>query len=461
MLIAGPGLPDHFSLASAMIVTQASKNMNKTIQDLTRAVQSLNAKSQQQPASGQSKSARRRRARNNKMQSQPEKQYGPQSVFTSGPVSQTLFTRKNRRDIGANIPMGNLSDAGLAFLRSTFAAPDFAGQGAFKGIPDNKTYFVTPFRHILAGNLFTLLGITGLEPSQQLVIAQFPTPGVAFWWTITTGAVEPSSIFTPVPFDQFETLFNNPIDTGSSPPVNINKNVNSFRMSGNSIELICTSNATSWNGSIRAFKGNVNMTDCKLYSPNGGWTNYQLTKCITGLENINATGAASFISPSNLGVYMTAVNKEVVFNSHEVPDSMADMNGNNDQAFGVLGGTFTGFGDLETNFIILEGTATATVQTQFSVRAWQAVEYTPINSSLLYSSATSSPKSDPAALEIYRSLVSELPVAVTYFENGNFWKRLLSLTSRIGGALKVLPGPMGLIAGGVGDLASNIGTLVN
>lgn len=433
-------------------------------------LKNMNAKPQQSNNSGQgnSKSARRRRAKklqtgqNGAASMQLERSYGAQPVFTSGAVSQTLFTRKNRSNIGAGIQMGKMTDAGLKFLKSTFAAPDFAGQGTFDGIPDDKTYSVAPYRHILAADLFALLGIMNVPLGQKLVLVQLPTPGVAFWWAVVTTGVTPTTIFTPVAYDQFDSLFGQPAISGPAPPVDVNRNVNAFRMAGNSIELICTSNSTQWSGSIRALKGNCSLsTSSNLYSPDGSWANFETTTQIVGLENANSTGAASFIAPSNLGVFMTAVNKEVIFNSHEIPDSMGSLNGNNPYTFGVLSGIFTGFGDLETNFVILEGTSSPAYQTQFSVRCWQTVEYVPVNGTIIYNMSSISPRCDPVALELYRAVVADLPVAVTYFENDSFWKRLLSWTGKIGNALAGLPGPYGLIAGGVGGLASTVSNLVN
>lgn len=118
----------------------------------------------------------------------------------------------------------------------------------------------------------------------------------------------------------------------------------------------------------------------------------------------------------------------------------------------------TGWGDLECNVIIFESIQ----DTKFTIRTWQTLEAVPnSNSSLVYILAKSSPAADPVALALYRELVNQLPVAVTYFENDTFWKRLLSVVSRIGGALSVIPGPWGALAGGVGGVSGTIASMVN
>jgi hypothetical protein len=423
-----------------------------------------------QPGQGASKSARRRR---NKRQngSEMNRSLGPIPLMTSPPTANNLFMRPSRKTLGTNISMPKLSEPGEKFLRGAFAAPDFAGQGNFLGIPDEKSYVQVPWRHIYTGDLWqTLLNYVDadiVKKASRVVIIQAPIPGYAFWFCcLNTGdRVESTTILYGVPYDEFGTLFNNP--PSGVPTNDVNSSINEFRFASNSIELICTSNATLWRGSLRAFKTKLSYMDTNAYQPNTNKPEYSVTKAITGVEGVNATAAATFITPSNLGVYMTAVNAQTTFNTSAVPDFMYNINGNNTTSFGIFNGLFTGFGDLETNIIVLEGNKTADMMpdassaTQYQIRAWSLIEYVPTTTSLLYQVAKPSPVYDPAAMSIYKSLVQELPVAVTYFENDSFWKRLLGVIGKVGGWLSNIPGPIGLISGGVGSLAGNIGNLIN
>jgi len=417
------------------------------------------------PGEGQSRSARRRRNR----KGGAVQQYKPVQITTSAPTANDLFLRPSRKTIGKKVPMMGMSEAGNRFLKSVFAAPDFAGQGDFLGIPDEVTSIVCPYRHILTGDFWELLALHGnpdeLKASSRVVIIQPPVPGVAFYFAPLkpNEQVLETTIFHPVAFDDFKSLFGSLIDeTGSD----LNRNVNQFRFAGNTIELICTSNAFSWKGSIRAFKLALKYIDTNAYQPDVG-SSYNYTKAISGIEGVNATSAAAFITPANQGVYMTATNLETTFLTSSVPDLMFNVNGNNSTCFGILTGLFTGFGSLETNCIVLENVKKPDESpnsencTLFQVRVWSMIEYLPHPQSVLYRTAHKSPECDPIALETYRAVVADLPVAVTYAENDTFWKRLCNVIGKIGGLVSNIPGPYGLIGGGIGTVASAIGGLLN
>lgn len=393
-------------------------------------------------------------------------------ISTSAPTANDLFARPSRKSMGSKIGMPQMSAAGNSFLRAVFAAPDFAGQGSFQGIPDDITGIVAPYRHILTGDLWTLLSRFGnpetLISCSSIVIIQPPTPGYAFWYApLSPGQkVAYNTIFHGVPYDDFQSLFNN--DPGYIVPKNdVNVMINDFRYAGNSFELICTSNSFSWKGSIRAFKLKLQYADSKLYKPDSTVQTFEITKAITGVEGVNANSAAAFITPANLGVFMSATNTESTFMSSTVPDKMWNMNGNNEDCYGVFAGTFTGFGTLETNAIILENIKTPGVAptaedaTLFQVRTWSLIEYKPQPQTVLYNQGQTSPPHDPLALEVYRAVVADLPIAVTYAENDSFWKRFLNTIGKIGGWLSNLPGPYGLISSGVGTVASAIGGMIN
>lgn len=352
--------------------------------------------------------------------------------------------------------MGKLTDAGTSFLKSAFASPDSAGQGSFLGIPDDVSYEVVPYRHILTGDLWTLLGGSP-GPTDRVCIVQPPIPGVAFYYAILASGfgVTPLTPFKAITYDDFSSLFN------ITPTGNADQLVNSFRFAGNTIELICTSNATQWFGSVRAFKGKLSHGTSAQYTT---VATQRLSESITGMEFVNATAAATYTAPSNLGVYMSAVNTEVIFKEGTIPDFVNDINQGDVDAFAQFLGRFTGLGDLETNCIWLEGvTSTSTgisAPTNFAVRAWSAIEYIPVQGTLIAKMAHPSPAKDVAALEIYRAVVRELPVAVSYFNNDSFWQKLLGIINKVTGFASAIPGPIGMIAGGANAIGSTISGLL-
>jgi hypothetical protein len=387
-------------------------------------------------------------------------------ITTSGPAVSDLFKRNRRSDIGKRIRgLPPPSAAGWAFLKAVFASPDFAGQGKFNGIPDSAAYSTLKYRHAFTSDLYSTLTASALlfkvappVAGQDILICQPPVPGVAFYWAqIAPGSpVINTTQFIPVPFNDFAQLFSTPVQTAGT----LNALITQCRFAGNSLELICTSNAFTWTGSIIAFKGKTALVDSKAYTPTTGNT---LSKQFTGLENFNNAGQTSNLStPSNLGVYMTSVNSESTFPWSDIDTDLFAVNTSSATGLGVMAGNFPGCGTLETNFVRLTGTwpTGATPTTNFILRAWSTLEYVPVEGTVFSNAATPSAAKDEAALRIYDAVVADLPVACTYFENDSFWKKLLGVVGSVGSALSVIPG-WGAIAGGVGSLASTVASSIS
>jgi len=366
---------------------------------------------------------------------------------------------------------------GLTFLKAVFAAPDFAGQGKFNGIPDEAPYTSLKYRHVLNASLYALIKDSATKagaadiyaPNRDILICQPPVPGVAFFWAVvaTGAAVVDVTNFIPVFYNDFAQLFGSTgyVQPGEGAVPQLDDLITQFRFAGNSAELICTTNAFNWTGAINAFKGKCSLSECKSYVATGLKS---LTTSFTGLENFNNRGMTStYVAPSNLGVYMTAVNTEPVFPSSTVMPDVYYINANQSNSTGQFRGAFPGIGTLETNFIRLTGltyTGTGTELdpyvpvTDFQARFWSVLEYIPVEGTVFSNVATPNPIADPAAMDIYRSVVADLPIAVTYAENDSFWKKLLGVVGSVGKALSVIPG-WGAIAGGVGmaaDAASGL-----
>jgi hypothetical protein len=386
---------------------------------------------------------------------------GPMNSFMTPGARSTdsnnyIFGNKK---ISRTVNVKSLTREGMRFLQGCFAAPDFAGQGNFMGIPDDLTYKVVPYRHILTNDFSSLIE-AGTEANYQkdLIIIVPPTPGYAFWytWVKPGDPVQSTTLFTGVPYSDFEQLFGK-LDGSSN---DYNKNINAFRMASNIFELVNLENATSFQGSINAVKFDSSYGDAAVY----GGSN--LAKSITGLENCNATNLSTYASNSNMGIYISCQNKEVVFMKGVVPDKMIDINGGDNNSYGVLRGVFTGYGTLETACIRLRNCWIPQITggfrfNSFTVRCWSLVEYIPNNDCLIAQFQMDSPPYDKVAMDIYADMTKQLPVAVSSFDNDSFWKRLLNVVGKaasfIGG---VLPGPWGLIGKGVGTVASTVSSMI-
>jgi hypothetical protein len=409
-----------------------------------------------------------------KMQTNSNKGVVP--ITTSGQSVTDLMQRPTgrnnmfKRNLGHLIP--SLSRDGLTFLKAVFAAPDFAGQGKFNGIPDEVAYNCLKYRHVFNADMWATFVASatqfgGVVPGAgtDILIFQPPVPGVAFYWGyVSAGAnVVDATTFYPVTYNDFAQVFGSNIDqqpgTPGPPAVpQLDNFVNAFRFAGNSIEMICTTNAFTWTGSIAAFKGTCGFTDTKTYVSLGA----SQSKSLSGLENFNNRGMTStYVAPSNLGVYMSAVNREPTFESSTVCPDLFQVNANQPQSTGSLTGSFPGCGSLETNFIRISGLqySGGVPTTNFQFRCWSVLEYTPVEGTVFSNVSTPNPPLDAAALEIYRSIVADLPIAVTYAENDTFWKKLLGIVGSVGKALTVIPG-WGAIAGGVGMAADAASSLI-
>jgi len=376
-----------------------------------------------------------------------------QNIRTSGSMAVDLFKRPARSSLMRGVTTRGIGAAGMAFLKATFAAPDFAGQGAFEGIPDDRTGLCLPTRHIFMKDLYSL--ITAPNEKQNTIIIQPPTPGMAFWWANVDkiAGVQANTTFLAVHYDDFGALFTPEPFTNAANVKDINSNVNEFRMAGASMELVCTSNAFNWSGSIRCFKLKLKLSENAAYT--SGLNSY--TKTITGLEGCNSTSTSTFIAPANLGAYMSATDSEANFRSHDIPDKINSLNVGSSSAYGVFEDWFTGFGDLETNVMVLENMFNSNGVTNFTIRCWQTLEYTPLPNTFANSLKRISPPKDEMAMHVYRQAVSMLPVAVTYADNANFFTRLLGIIGKVGGVVSnFLPGPWGIAGKALSGAATTV-----
>jgi hypothetical protein len=338
-----------------------------------------------------------------------------------------------------------LTSDGLAFLKCAFAPPDFQAS-RIQGVPDSFEGQSLVKKH-------RLIQATTFNASKDVYFILAPVPGVAYFKAeVAPGApIVATTTFTAEPYSDLQSLFGT--DANGKEAADI---ITKFRFVSNHFELVPTTNAMSWTGTVQAFK--IMLTTSIAQGQTVG-DNINLL----GLQGCNNTNANQYTGPFNLGVYTGAYNQSSTFefqsiieNSKSLPRTLEDTNGD----FGQLVGTPYVPGldqQFETVCIKVSGVGDNTNDTAI-IKTWACVEYIINPGSGLYEYTTFSPR-DEQAVAVYRKIIQELPIGVCYLDNANFWKRILDIIRSVSGGLAVLPGPYGLAASGVHSITSAIDQL--
>jgi len=405
------------------------------------------------PQTSVSKARRNRRRRKNNGNNADA---GPEPVITSPsgllqnylmpqPVGVSTGRSNMARSLNAGIRrafrQNGISKQGLSFLKCAFSAPDFDGTNVY-GVPDDfggkslcvKHRAVTPAAFAADVDYYFMLA---------------PVPGIAYYSLKKTAGVpvDGTETWIPTPYANFQKIF----------PTNLTGNyiAQKFRMVSSHFELICTTNNNNWTGNVQAFKLPMQMYEAQA-TPSG--TNYY---ALSGLDGIVSTDADMYSGPFNLGVYTGSFNKGAKFDFQEVlrnqlglPDGANFNPAGGD--FGALAAQIPGFdNNFETTIIKISGIGANPSNTAL-IKSWACVEYQFTPGSVNYESQVLHTDCDEVALKIYKKLICELPVGVSYLDNANFWNRVLSVLASMGMALSAIPGPYGAIAGGVGAISSGL-----
>jgi hypothetical protein len=305
---------------------------------------------------------------------------------------------------------------------------------------------------LVRNNIYTG-GLSSAAAAFDTYIVQSPIPGVAFYYGQHPAGVIPT-ITTPLLLNAVRYA-----DAASLFPVGSeNDNVTEFRFAGMAIELVSTMNDMTWLGSLLTYKTRIALS-ITAGQPVAGSLLFS-GSMINGMDSIlpiqsSNNNTQALVTRSKEGVYAPSYNgqpdwrfmpilenQQTAFAPPLAPDLQPAM----------FTGGVVGVGDLVSTVIVIP--AAATVQ-NFIVRAWQKVEYKVNTNSVLYPYSHDSPSHDPVALALYRKMAKDCPLAVPAADNANFWQTLLSIVGAGGSALAgILPGPFGLLAGGVGGLAS-------
>jgi len=340
-----------------------------------------------------------------------------------------------------------LSAEGLRFIKCAFSAADFDGSGTY-GVPDDFGGRSTAVKHRAVASF-------SFSANTDYYFLIPPTPGAAYYLlTKTAGSpVLYTDVFNVVTYADYGSIF--AVTTGAASNFAVSK----FRYVSQHFELCPTTNQNNWTGSVLVWK-----LPCQA-----GWSNQngaavnRLT--VSGLSGVNANDADMYSGPFNLGCYAGAFNKgstdwkfsDVWENQLSLPETVQAGD------FGQLaagGATVNGFdNNFETILVKVSGIG-ANANNTAILRSWACVEYQFTPGSVMYEMQNNKNLCDELAIKLYRRIVTELPTAVSFLDNANFWTRVLGIIRQISGGLSVLPGPYGLAAGGVNSLATAVEQLV-
>jgi len=366
-------------------------------------------------------------------------------LVPGGSKAETGLKRMTRMKLAQGERM---TAQGVSFLKCAFAPPDFAASD-LAGVPDDfhGVSLIKKHRSISSYNL---------PADTDLYILLLPTPGVSYWYTTVAAGTNIlyNTPFYAVNYSDFATLFGT--QAGQTADI-----VTKFRFVSNHIECIPTVNQMNWTGNIQAFR-----FPCATTSRNSASDVDTLT--VTGLQALLSTNSLQYTGSFNMGVYAAAYNAGTKFDFQQiaegrgaVPNSIA-TSGDFGQLNPNPGSSTYGFTGLDEQFdslcVKFSGIGANTLDSMI-IKTWACVEYQVLPGNLLYEFASISP-TDPLAMRIYREVVANLPVGVAFYENENFWQRVLRIIRQVSGGLSLIPGPYGAIAGGVNAVSSGIEALV-
>jgi hypothetical protein len=365
----------------------------------------------------------------------------------NGPIGRRAPRKRGAR-VGNSNALAGISSQGVGFLKCAFAAPDFDVSGA-AGVPD-----------MYAGRSLTKLHCytqnRTFNNGRDTYIIVPPAPGVAYWSQVVPNNTPASGAWTASNFADTSTLFN---DDGSGFSQGSTLNFNRFRHISLCAEIKPTVNEMTWTGTITAVRNPMSFSG--FASAGVDLTEFPV---ITGIDSVQSSFGAGLASATNIyssgfndGVYTCSLNRNSTFefksllNSQNNTTTRTDVQNN----ASVVIGPMYGMDDLDSLVIVVSIPEGANDMTGI-IKIWACVEYTPSPNSSLYEFSRLSAPHDQRALEIYKYVCSQLPVAVSYRENSVFWNRILQIMLRASGGLSYVPGPVGMVSTGVNSLLKAI-----
>lgn len=354
-------------------------------------------------------------------------------------------------------PGPSLTENGLAFLKCAFASPDFSVDPG-KGIPDR---FHGRTLAIKDCNTTAL----EFEKGTDTYILVAPVPGYAYFRASVPIGDDPVR-FVGTRFPTFETNFGNGFDA----QIKFSK----FRYASMAAGLYPTSNMMQFSGSVQVWRVDLNLAEALKTGPLGANTPYNtdasvVAKRIQGLQGVVSLAPRDNYSNSFIkGAYTFAFDKTEDFQWQDFCSGQIyqEFGGPvTDTSIRSLVPTLTptntnlpGLGNVNT--LVFKISTPADAVNTAILRVWNCLELQPDTNSALFQFSGVSPEHDPMALELYNQLKMRFPVAMPCDENAKFWEHVLRLIRTVSAAGMLLPGPYGLLAGGVNTAASALASLV-
>jgi len=360
--------------------------------------------------------------------------------------AQKQRTRRPRRG-GGSSPKIPLTPDGVCFLKAATSAPDFDMIGC-RGVPDRFAGKSLVKKDYLNSTI-------SVTPGYRTYIVVGPTPGIAYWrydQAINT-SLPVDIVFQGVATPNVNSLFPGFSSQASGSNTSV---VDKFRYIGLQAELISAQNQNTWAGTIKSFKTPLALAVAE--ESVGGTSQKLLAEHVTGVNGIfNAIDSSnSYASTVNAGVYSVSLNTQPDFPFSDIHDNQ-DFNSSTIGTFAesnvlhkvVFESPVLGIGSLDTIVFVVEVPTDAPGQV-FMLRTWSTTEYQPVHGSLLYDFSNTSANHDEVALEAYKQIANNLPIAVSYGENASFWSRVSKIVRGAASMLSHIPGPVGMIASAVG-----------
>lgn len=374
--------------------------------------------------------------RSRRRRNRPKRKSEPVLMRTPGYTTSGALMRPRAGLPQIRLP--KLSKDGMDFLKCAFAPPDFNADSSM-GVPDGFTGKTLVKKHKLVAPI-----IFDSDKDYYIIIA--PIPGIAYS-VLTKSQGFPTTagdLYSCVSYSDSAQLFG---PTNGSAAADV---VTAFRTVSLCAELVPTTNAVTWSGSIQCFKipiiETTNISGVVLGNPGVA---YQ----ISGLESVNSTLASQYSAPFNLGVYSFAGNMDPEFTFRPIREGMEVV-----PSRLVTGTTFSGFDALlakspytglgQTESILFKVSGLSTNCTAL-IKTWSCVEYKVNSNSSLYEYTHISPAEDLLALECYRQILAAMPPGVSYYDNAGLWEKILKIIRTVSGAASFIPGPYGALGRGV------------
>lgn len=354
--------------------------------------------------------------------------FHPKSDMVVSKASDTGLRRLREK------PRAGLSDQGIAFLKCAFAPPDFS-MSSIQGVPDDFRGQSLTVKH-RAVIPFTVTA--GLD----YYILLLPIPGYAYFIaSVATGtSILYNTTFQGVTYSDFGSMFGG---SGSSADSQVDK----FRFVSNHFEIIPTVNSMTWSGNIQSWKLPISVT---IRQGGSGvadlWT-------VSGLQGVNSSLTNQYSGPFIMGCYSGCYNADCDFEFSQIlrdvlniPTAPIAADSDFGELVAAAGVNIPGFDNhFESQLFKI---SSVTANETCLLKTWACVEYQVRTDSVLYKFQQMSP-CDRLALELYREVITGLPVAVPFEENAGFWERVLGIIQQISAVGSLAPGPYGMLAKGI------------